>query len=101
MWLILTAFAAIITTIIWYVKAPEDKYKLGILNLAFWGATIMWLVDHIMAYLTEGGEFFELNQDATMLGISVIIFALVIWLFILLISDPKNVIKSIFQKKST
>ncbi len=100
MWLILTAFAAIITTILWYVKAPEDKYKLGTLSLAFWGATIMWLIDHILAYLTEGGEFFELNQDATMLGVSVIIFALVIWLFILLISDPKNVIRSIFQKKS-
>ena len=29
MWLIITALAAIITTLIWYVKAPDDKYKLG------------------------------------------------------------------------
>jgi hypothetical protein len=100
MWLILTVLAAIITTVIWYVNAPEDKYKIGLLSLAFWGATIMWLVDHVMAYVTEGGEFFELNQDATMLGISVIIFALMVWLFVLLINDPKGIIKRIIQKQN-
>jgi len=98
MWLILTALAAIITTIVWYVKGPEDKYKLGLLSLAFWGATLMWLVDHIMAYVIEGGEFFEVNQDATMLGVSVIIVALVIWLFVLLISDPKGILKRVLKR---
>ncbi len=98
MWLILTALAAIITTVIWYVNAPEDKYKIGLLSLAFWGATIMWLVDHIMAYITEGGEFFEVNQNATMLGVSVIIFALMVWLIILLIKDPKGIIKRMIQR---
>jgi hypothetical protein len=98
MWLILTASAAIITTAIWYVKAPEDKYKLGLLSLIFWGATIMWLVDHVMAYLTEGGEFFEVNLDATLLGVSVIMLALFVWLIVLLVSDPKGVIKSVFKK---
>ena len=93
MWLIMTSLAAIITTIVWYVKAPKDKYKLGLLSLMFWGATLMWLVDHVMAYLTEGGEFFEINLDATLLGISVIIFALLVWLIVLLVSDPKGVIK--------
>lgn len=93
MWLILTALAAIVTTLIWYIKSPGDKYKLGMLSLAFWGATIMWLVDHIMAYISNGGEFFEINLDATMLGISVIVVALLIWLFVLLISDPKKVLK--------
>ena len=53
----------------------------------------MWLVDHIMAYISNGGEFFEINLDATMLGISVIVVALLIWLFVLLISDPKKVLK--------
>lgn len=98
MWLILTALAAIVTTIVWYVKSPGDRYKLGILSLAFWGATIMWLVDHIMAYAIEGGEFFETSLDATMLGVSVVIFALLIWLVVLLISDPKNVLKTILKK---
>jgi peptidoglycan biosynthesis protein MviN/MurJ (putative lipid II flippase) len=98
MWLILTALVAIITTVIWYVKAPEDKYKLGLLSLMFWGATIMWLVDHVMAYVTGGGEFFEVNLDATLLGVSVIILALMVWLFVLLISDPKGVIKRVLKR---
>jgi peptidoglycan biosynthesis protein MviN/MurJ (putative lipid II flippase) len=93
MWLIMTALAAIITTAIWYIKAPEDKYKLGLLSLFFWGATIMWLVDHVMAYVTEGGEFFEMNLDATLLGLAVIILALFVWEIVLLVSDPKGVLK--------
>jgi peptidoglycan biosynthesis protein MviN/MurJ (putative lipid II flippase) len=98
MWLIITALAAIVTTVIWYVKTPEDKYKLGLLSLFFWGATIMWLVDHVMAYLDEGGAFFEINRDATLLGISVIVGALLVWLIVLLVSDPKKVLKTILRK---
>lgn len=98
MWLIMSALAAVITTVVWYAKAPEDKYKLGLLSWMFWGATLMWLVDHVMAYLTEGGEFFELNLDATMLGISVLIVALVVWLIVLLVSDPKGVAKSVLKR---
>ncbi len=93
MWLIMTALAAVITTVIWYVKAPEDKYKLGLLSLIFWGATLMWFVDHVMAYLIEGGAFFEINLDATLLGLSVIIIALLVWVVVLLVSDPKGVLK--------
>jgi hypothetical protein len=97
MWLIMTALAAIISTIIWYIKAPENKYKLGLLSLIFWGATLMWLVDHVMAYLTEGGEFFEINLDATLLGISVIIVGLLVWVITLLVSDPKGVLKRVLK----
>ena len=97
MWLIMTALAAVITTVIWYVKAPEDKYKLGLLSLIFWGATLMWLVDHVMAYLIEGGEFFEMTLDATLLGVSVIIIALLVWVVVLLVSDPKGVLKRVLK----
>jgi hypothetical protein len=93
MWLIMTALAAIIATAIWYVKAPDDKYKLGLLSLFLWGATIMWLVDHVIAYLTEGGAFFEINPDATLLGVAVIILALLVWEIVLLVSDPKGVLR--------
>jgi hypothetical protein len=93
MFLIMTALAAVIVTIIWYVKSPNDKYKLGLLSLMFWGATIMWLVDHIMAFAAEGGEFFEINTDATMLGVAVIVLALIAWAVVLVISDPKGVLK--------
>lgn len=98
MWLILTSLAAVVTTIIWYARAPGDKYKLGLLSLMFWGATIMWFVDHVMAYLTEGGEFFEINLDATLLGISVIVLALVVWLIVLLVSDPKKVLSTLLKR---
>jgi peptidoglycan biosynthesis protein MviN/MurJ (putative lipid II flippase) len=98
MWLIMTALAAVITTAIWYVKAPEDKYKLGLLSLIFWGATLMWLVDHVMAYITEGGEFFETSLDATLLGLSVIFLALFAWEIVLLVSDPKGVLKRVLKR---
>jgi len=97
MWLIMTALAAVIVTAIWYVKAPEDKYKLGLLSLFFWGATLMWLVDHVMAYLTEGGAFFEINLDATLLGVAVIVLALFVWEIVLLVSDPKGVLKRVLK----
>jgi len=97
MWLILTAVAAIVTTFLWYVNAPEDKYQLGLLSCIFWGATLMWLVDHVMAYLMEGGQFFEISLDATLLGISVIIVGLVVWEAALLFNDPKGVLKRVFM----
>ena len=93
MWFIITSLAAVITTAIWYIKAPEGKYKLGFLSLIFWGATLMWFVDHLMGYLMEGGEFFEINLDATILGLVVIIVALIIWEIALLRDDPKGVLK--------
>ena len=98
MWLIMTLLAAIITTVVWYIKAPDDKYKLGVLSFLFWGASIMWLVDHIIAFQTEGGEFFEINQDATLLGLSIILIALLIWVATLLISDPKGVLVKVFKR---
>jgi len=98
MWLIMTALAAIITTAIWYTRAPEDKYKLGLLSLFFWGATLMWLVDHLVAYLTEGGEFFEINLDAALLGVAVIVLALFVWEIVLLVSDPKGVLKRVLKR---
>jgi peptidoglycan biosynthesis protein MviN/MurJ (putative lipid II flippase) len=98
MWLIITAFAAIVTTIIWYVKAPQDKYKLDLLSLIFWGAALMWFVDHLMAYLSEGRAFLEMNWDATLLGISVILLALLMWIIVLLVSDPKGVWVKILRR---
>lgn len=97
MFFIITAIAAIVTTIIWYVNAPEDKYKLSTLCFIFWGATLMWFVDHIMAYLTEGGEFFEITLDAALLGITVVIVGLLAWIIMLLVNDPKGVFKKLLQ----
>lgn len=64
---------------------------LRLLSLIIWGATIMVFVDHVMGYLMEGGEFFELTAEATVLGFVLLIAALVVWEIALLIKDPKGV----------
>lgn len=100
MYLILTALAAIVTTIIWYVRAPEDPYKLNILCFIYWGATLMWLVDHVMAYLSEGGAFLEVSLDATMLGVVSVLLGLFAWMIVLLVKDPKGVFRTIFKPQN-
>ncbi|MFA6308805.1 MAG: hypothetical protein WC677_03550 [Clostridia bacterium] len=99
MFFIITALAAIVTTIIWYVHAPEDKYNLSTLCFIYWGATLMWFVDHVIAFVNEGGEFFEINLDATMLGITVVILGLLVWLVMLLARDPKGVFNKLLRSK--
>lgn len=98
MWLLLTAFAALVTSALWYVGAPADKYKMGFLSLIYWGATLMWLVDHVIAYVQEGGQFFEIDAGATGLGLSVIILGLFVWLVRLLVGDPKGVLRTVLRK---
>ena len=98
MFLLITAAAAIVATIVWYVNAPQDKYRLHILCFIFWGATLMWLVDHVMAYLAEGGEFLEITPDATLLGVAVVLTGLLAWVLALLIGDPKGVFHKLLKK---
>jgi hypothetical protein len=98
MWLLLTALAALVTSALWYASAPNDKYKFGFLSLIYWGAALMWLVDHVMAYATEGGRFFEVSADATALGLSVLVLGLLVWLVRLLLSDPKRVLQAIIKR---
>jgi hypothetical protein len=94
MWLLITAFAAVLVTALWYLSAPNDKYRLGFLSLVYWGATLMWVVDHVMAYVQEGGAFFEIDASATALGVSVLILGLVVWLIRLVIADPGRILRS-------
>lgn len=100
MYLILTALAAIAATIGWYATAPKNKYKLNVLCLIYWGATFMWLCDHVIAYLQEGGAFFDTSLDATLLGLVVIICGATAWLIYLLIRDPKRVFQHAFSQAS-
>ena len=93
MTLILTVFAAITVTYIWY-KDCENKKKLGILCLMYWGASLMWLVDVFF----EGSAFFnpapaDLLNDL-FLGLVVAALGLVIWLVRLLIADPEGNVKA-------
>lgn len=104
MTLLVTVFAAIITTVIWYKNAPDNSMKLGTLCLMYWGASIMWLVDAIVEYLEAGAVFFEQSGQDMLndlyLGLSVVALGLIIWLVILLIKDPRGVVKAAITKNA-
>jgi hypothetical protein len=93
MWLLILFFSATISTALWYSKAEDDRYMLKFLSLIFWGASVMVFIDHLMSYITEGGEFIEVTIESTILGFVLVITALIIWEIALLIKDPKQVIR--------
>lgn len=97
MTLLTALFAAIISTIVWYFNDRRSAYKLGLLALMFWGASLMWLVDAIVEYMELGAAYFTPKPEEMLndlfLGLSVVSLGLVIWLVRLLASDPKNVIR--------
>ena len=101
MTLLLTVFAAVITTVIWY-RRKDDSMKLGILIFMFWGASLMWLVDALFEYAELKAAYFtpalEDMINDTFLGLSVIALALVIWVVHLLITDPKGTVKAALLK---
>lgn len=97
MTLLTTVFAAIVCTIIWYKTAPKSEMKVGTLCLMYWGASLMWLVDAIFEYVELQAEYFtpapaDMLNDF-FLGLSVVALGLIIWLGILLIKDPKGIVK--------
>ena len=98
MWLLITAGAALITSLLWHLLKPRDRHSLGFLSLVYWGATLMWLVDHVMAYVQEGGPFFEVGTDATALGLSVLALGLFIWLVRLIVKDRKRVLQTVLRR---
>ena len=103
MTLLLTVFAAVITTVIWYTR-KDDSMKLGMLMFMFWGASLMWLVDAVFEYAELKAAYFtpavEYMVNDTFLGLSVIALALVIWVVRLLITDPKGTVKAALVKQN-
>ena len=103
MTLLTAVFAAIVCTIIWYRSAPKDELKVGVLALMFWGASLMWLVDAVVEYLEIGADYFtpapvDMLNDLY-LGLSVVALGLIIWLVILLVKDPRGVVRASLRKK--
>lgn len=103
MCLILTTIAAVLCTSVWYASVTMREMKISVLCWLFWGAAIMWFVDLAFEYAEEGAAVFEpaladvLNDS--LLGLSVITLALVIWTAVLLVSDPKGVVRAAILKK--
>lgn len=97
MTLLISVFAAVISTIVWYNR-KDDTMKLGTLVFLFWGASLMWLVDAVFEYAELQAEYFtpaleDMANDA-FLGFSVVAVALVIWMVVLLVTDPKGRVRS-------
>ena len=103
MTLLITVFAAVFSTALWYKKAPDNTLRLGILCYMFWGASLMWLCDAIVEYMEIGAQYFSPEAadmlNDTFLGLSVVALALVIWIVSLLIADPKGVVKDKLFKR--
>ncbi|MBQ9607118.1 MAG: hypothetical protein IJV16_08075 [Lachnospiraceae bacterium] len=103
MTLLITVFAAVIATYHWYIR-KDDTLNIGMLCFMFWGASIMWFVDAVFEYAELGAEYFtpatgDMVTDA-FLGLSVVAFALVIWIAALLIKDPRGVVAKTLHKQT-
>lgn len=93
MTLLITVFAAIVSTLLWYTH-DNSGLKFGVLSLMFWGASLMWLVDAFVEYIELGAEYFtpaarDMLNDAY-LGFSVVALGLTIWLVYVIIKNPKR-----------
>lgn len=102
MTLLITVFAAVIATLVWYTRKDLRDLKIGILCFMFWGASLMWLGDAIFEYSKLQADYFtpagaDMLNDA-FLGLSVIALALVIWTVIVLISDPRGTVRAAIKK---
>ena len=87
----------------WYQR-KDDSLILGVPCVMFWGASLMWLGDAIFEYAELQEEYFspaaeDMLNDA-FLGLSVVALGLILWLIILLIKDPKGVVKAGLRKKA-
>ena len=97
MTLLITVLAGVCTAAVLYFKDSTNRYHTGTLCLIYWGAGLMWAVDAVTEYLELGAAYFSqgaavMLNDA-LLGLSVTALGLVIWLALLLMRDPKQVIR--------
>ena len=101
MTLLITATAALVSTVVWYVR-PKSKMRLGMLCLMYWGASLMWLVDAVAEYIELGAEYFtpaasDMLNDSY-LGFSVVVFGMLLWLAALLWKDPEGKVRAALKK---
>ncbi|MGN1101056.1 MAG: hypothetical protein ACI4RG_02625 [Huintestinicola sp.] len=103
MTLLVTVFAAVIATAVWYSSEKARSLKVSSLMYMYWGAALMWLVDAVFEYTEFKAEYFtpapgDMINDL-FLGFAAVAFGLVIWTVILLVKDPKGVLRSAITKK--
>jgi len=97
MCLLINVFASVISILVWYCSANAREMKIITLVYLYGGASLMWLMDSVAEYLDAGTEIFNPEPlvllNDLFLGLSVVALGLVIWVIVLLIYDPKGVIR--------
>lgn len=98
MTLLISVFAAVISTAVWYASEKARNMKVGMLCWMFWGASVMWTVDAVFEFAELKSEYFTPSAsdmlNDSFLGFSVIALAMIVWIVCLLIKDPNGVLKS-------
>lgn len=102
MTLVITLIAAAVSTAVWYLNENRVSLKLGTLSLIYWGASLMWLMDFVFEYAELKAEYFtqefaDILNDS-LLGVTVVLIGFIAWLIVLMVKDPKGVIKKKLQK---
>ncbi|MBQ6401981.1 MAG: hypothetical protein IJI20_06840 [Firmicutes bacterium] len=103
MTLLITIFAAVAATLIWYTKPGLRDLKIGVLCWMFWGASLMWTIDAVFEFSELKADYFapagsDMLNDA-FLGFSVVALALIIWTVIVLVSDPRGTVKAALTRR--
>lgn len=88
MCLIITLFAAVIATIVWYLQLPNNHYKISTLVFMYWGAALMWIGDRFFC-LIKAEPFIDFSINDTLLGFTVVISGLIGWVIIILMNSKK------------
>lgn len=96
MTLLITIFAAIISTVVWLQKDIKNEMKIGNLALIYWGASIMWFVDGVFEYIELGAKYFtpsitEMVNDG-FLGLCAVALGMIIWLGMTVVRRMKSCI---------
>jgi len=82
MWLVTTAALAALSTL--FALALRGRYRLGMLSLMFWGATLMIFIDHLISWWEEGGPFLEIGKGGLFLGMLMAVPVFTCWIALLL-----------------
>jgi lipoprotein signal peptidase len=93
MWLLIIGFAAAVVTLIWYSRAERDDYLFRYLCLILWGGAIMGFVDRLVKFFAEDGPFIDPSIEATVLGLSMLLAALIFWELLMLVKDPRRTLR--------
>ncbi len=103
MTLLISVVAAVISTVVWYASPKARELQVSALCYMFWGASLMWFVDAMVEFAELRAEYFAPEAadvlNDTFLGLAVVALALVIWVVILLVKDPKGVLKASLAAK--